>query len=111
MGSAYVCSMRYPRRHRAMIEAQAFSIARGVNIHSGYQPVAMPPGDTVELRTGVGVAIGGLAGLPFFVVGATPGAVISGSIRGETAPQDRYFSVTLQYEPRHLAPYAAPSRR
>ncbi|OZC50500.1 hypothetical protein CH289_15855 [Rhodococcus sp. RS1C4] len=45
-------------------------------------PVALPPGDTLEARAGIGAAIGvvlgGLAGLPFAVVGAIPGAVIGG---------------------------------
>lgn len=48
------------------------------------EPMAMPPGDTLELRTGVGAVvgavIGGLAGLPFFIVGAIPGAIIGGLI-------------------------------
>lgn len=37
-------------------------------------PVALPPGDTIEVRSGIGAAagviLGGLAGLPFFVIGA-----------------------------------------
>lgn len=47
-------------------------------------PVSLPPGDTVELRMGVGAGIGavlgGLAGLPFLVVGAIPGAIIGAGI-------------------------------
>ncbi|WP_433660510.1 hypothetical protein ACQPW1_47610 [Nocardia sp. CA-128927] len=46
------------------------------------EPIRMPPGDTLELRAGVGagigVVIGGLAGLPFFGVGAIPGMIIGG---------------------------------
>ncbi|WP_280334687.1 hypothetical protein [Nocardia wallacei] len=38
--------------------------------------VSMPPGDTVEVRTGLGAGIGavlgGLAGLPFFVSEQSP---------------------------------------
>jgi hypothetical protein len=45
-------------------------------------PIRMPPGDTLELRTGVGAGIGAvigaLAGLPFFGIGAIPGAIIGG---------------------------------
>lgn len=45
-------------------------------------PVALPPGDTIEVRSGIGAAagviLGGLAGLPFFVIGAVPGAIIGG---------------------------------
>lgn len=48
------------------------------------EPVAMPPGDTMELRAGVGAGIGavlgGLAGLPFFIVGAIPGALIGAAL-------------------------------
>ena len=47
--------------------------------------VALPPGDTVETRVGLGalagVILGGLAGLPFAVVGAIPGAII-GALAG-----------------------------
>jgi hypothetical protein len=42
----------------------------------------LPPGDTIELRTALGVVlgtlIGGIVGLPVFVFGAIPGAVIGG---------------------------------
>ncbi|MGW5149813.1 hypothetical protein [Rhodococcus koreensis] len=38
---------------------------------------SLPPGHTVALRTGVSAAI---AGLPFIVVGAIPGALIGGAI-------------------------------
>ncbi|WP_433713232.1 hypothetical protein ACQP2U_02740 [Nocardia sp. CA-084685] len=48
------------------------------------EEITMPPGDTVELRTGagavVGAVLGGLAGLPFFVVGAVPGALIGAAL-------------------------------
>ncbi|WP_037162417.1 hypothetical protein [Rhodococcoides fascians] len=49
---------------------------------SATTPVALPPGDTLEARTGIGAAIGVgfgiLAGLPFAIVGAIPGAIIGG---------------------------------
>lgn len=47
-------------------------------------PIAacMPPGDTIELRTGVGAVlgttIGAIVGLPIFIVGAIPFAIIGG---------------------------------
>ncbi|WP_146165195.1 MULTISPECIES: hypothetical protein [Nocardia] len=41
------------------------------------QPIlCLMPGDTMELRAGIGAIIGGLAGLPIFIVGAIPGAII-----------------------------------
>lgn len=49
---------------------------------SATTPAALPPGDTPELRTGIGagigVILGGLAGAPFFIIGAIPGAIIGG---------------------------------
>ncbi|WP_157172361.1 hypothetical protein [Nocardia pneumoniae] len=34
------------------------------------------PGDTIELRALIGAVLGGLAGLPIFIIGAIPGALI-----------------------------------
>ncbi|MFI6366748.1 hypothetical protein ACIBG0_28815 [Nocardia sp. NPDC050630] len=36
----------------------------------------MMPGDTIELRAGIGAVLGALAGLPIFIIGAIPGALI-----------------------------------
>ncbi|MEV0249402.1 hypothetical protein AB0H76_22575 [Nocardia sp. NPDC050712] len=49
-------------------------------------PIAacMAPGDSIELRTGLGVVLGttlgAIAGLPIFLFGAIPGAVIGGLV-------------------------------
>ena len=41
------------------------------------QPIlCLMPGDTMEVRAAIGAVIGGLAGLPIFIVGAIPGAII-----------------------------------
>jgi hypothetical protein len=46
--------------------------------------LCLPPGDTIGLRTALGgllgATIGGIVGLPFFIVGAVPGAIIVGLI-------------------------------
>ncbi|GGK53434.1 hypothetical protein [Nocardia camponoti] len=53
-----------------------------VTVDAVGQPIAMcmMPGDTLELRAGIGAAFGGSAGLPIFIVGAIPGAIFGGAM-------------------------------
>lgn len=63
-------------------------------------PIAacMAPGDTIELRTGLGAvlgtAVGAVAGLPIFIVGAIPlgivGGVIGAMVGSTTYAQDAW---------------------
>ncbi|MFB7878849.1 hypothetical protein ACFC06_26705 [Nocardia sp. NPDC056064] len=66
-----------------------------VSLDEAGRPVAMcmMPGDTLELRAGIGAAIGAFAGLPIFIVGAVPGALIgagSGALSWWIADQQRH---------------------
>ncbi|MGW5309843.1 hypothetical protein ACWEQ0_08195 [Nocardia thailandica] len=66
-----------------------------ISLDQAGNPVAMcmMPGDTLELRAGIGAAIGAVAGLPIFVIGAVPGALIgagSGALSWWIADQQRY---------------------
>ncbi|UGT40856.1 hypothetical protein LTV02_33560 [Nocardia yamanashiensis] len=49
-----------------------------VTVDESGTPIAMcmMPGDSIGLRAGIGAVIGFFAGLPIFVVGAIPGALI-----------------------------------
>lgn len=49
-----------------------------VSLDAAGEPIAMclMPGDTMALRAGIGAAIGALAGLPIFIIGAIPAALI-----------------------------------
>lgn len=46
------------------------------------QPIelCMMPGDTIELRAGIGAVIGFLGGLPIFIIGSIPGALIGAGL-------------------------------
>lgn len=66
-----------------------------ISLDAAGHPVAMciMPGDTLELRAGIGAAIGAFAGLPIFIVGAVPGALIgagSGALSWWIADQQRH---------------------
>ncbi|MGW5440234.1 hypothetical protein [Nocardia asteroides] len=66
-----------------------------ISLDEAGHPVAMcmMPGDTLELRAGIGAAIGAFAGLPIFIIGAFPGALIgagSGALSWWIADQQRH---------------------
>lgn len=66
-----------------------------VTVDAAGQPIAMcmMPGDTLELRAGIGAAIGAFAGLPIFIIGAIPGALIGagfGALSWWIADQQRH---------------------
>ncbi|MEV0336130.1 hypothetical protein [Nocardia sp. NPDC050717] len=66
-----------------------------ISLDAAGHPVAMcmTPGDTLEVRAGIGAAIGAFAGLPVFIIGAVPGALIgagSGALSWWIADQQRH---------------------
>ncbi|WP_043649687.1 hypothetical protein [Nocardia thailandica] len=66
-----------------------------ISVDETGQPVSMcmMPGDTLELRAGIGAAIGAFAGLPIFIIGAVPGALIGagfGALSWWIADQQRH---------------------
>ncbi|WP_157172031.1 hypothetical protein [Nocardia higoensis] len=76
-------------------EATAAPTAILVTVDATGQPIAMcmMPGDTLELRAGIGAAIGALAGLPIFIIGAIPAALVGagfGALSWWIADQQRH---------------------
>ncbi|MET7770477.1 hypothetical protein [Nocardia sp. NPDC005366] len=76
-------------------EAAAAPAAILVTVDATGRPVSMcmMPGDTMELRAGIGAAIGALAGLPIFIIGAIPAALVGagfGALSWLIADQQRH---------------------
>ncbi|MET9030664.1 hypothetical protein ABZW96_34340 [Nocardia sp. NPDC004168] len=76
-------------------EAAAAPAAILVTVDATGQPVSMcmMPWDTMELRAGIGAAIGALAGLPIFIIGAVPAALVGagfGALSWWIADQQRH---------------------
>lgn len=56
--------------------AQPSAILVTVDQAGEFVNACMMQGDTIEVRAAIGAALGALAGLPIFIVGAIPGALV-----------------------------------